>query len=88
VLTEETARVMVVGVRLAAPALVASLVSTIAAGMAARAAPALNFFSVALALTLCIGAVVMLDVAPLTVAEIGMAARRVSDVVGRTLGIL
>jgi flagellar biosynthetic protein FliR len=85
---DESARVMVVGVRLAAPAIIAALIANVAAGVAARAAPTLNFFAVSLSLILVVGAVVLLAAAPLTTAEIALAARRVVDVVGRALGIL
>lgn len=85
---DETGRVMVVGLRVAAPALVAALIGNIAAGIASRSAPALNFFSIALALILVIGAFMLLAVAPLTAGEMSLAASRVADVVGRVVGIL
>jgi len=87
-LVDETGRVMVVGLRLAAPALVAALVANVASGIASRAAPTLNFFAVALSLVLVIGTIMLLAVAPLTASEMALAARRVADVVGRTLGVL
>lgn len=87
-LVDETGRVLVVGLRIAAPALVAALVSNIAAGIASRAAPTLNFFAIALSLVLVIGAVVLISAAPLTAGEMALAARRVVDVVGHTIGIL
>jgi flagellar biosynthetic protein FliR len=85
---DECGRVMLVGLRLAAPALVAALIGNVAAGIAARSAPSLNFFSVALALLLVIGGFMLLAVAPMTAGEMSLAASRVVDVIGRVLGLL
>ena len=59
-----------VGIHLALPILVAVTVANIAMGLANRAAPALNVYSVMLSLTGLMGAGVLLLVAPLMASEI------------------
>lgn len=77
------AEVMVVGVRIATPILVAVTVANIAMGMANRAAPALNVFSVMLSVTGVIGAIVLLSTAPTLATEIvAVAGRAVTAAVG------
>jgi flagellar biosynthetic protein FliR len=78
--------VLVAGIRLAAPAIVAAFVANLAAALASRASPALNVFSVVLALLLVIGGIVLLATAPLFVAELVGNSSRLTDAVGRVLG--
>lgn len=59
-----------VGIHLALPILIAVTVANIAMGLANRAAPALNVYSVMLSLTGLMGAGVLLLVAPLMASEI------------------
>ncbi len=68
--------VMMVGIRIATPILIAVTVANIAMGMANRAAPALNVFSVMLTVTGIMGAIVLLSTAPTLATEITVAARR------------
>src|SRR5262249_1918673 len=84
-LADESARVLIVGVRLAAPAVVAALVANLAAAVASRAAPALNVFSVALALVLVVTAIVLISTAPLAARELLMVGRRVAEAVTATV---
>lgn len=70
------AEVMAVGIRIATPILVAVTVANIAMGLANRAAPALNVFSVMLTVTGLMGAIVLLTSAPTMAAEITAAANR------------
>jgi flagellar biosynthetic protein FliR len=78
--------VLIAGVRLAAPAIVGAMVANLAAALATRAAPALNVFSVVLALLIVVGALVLLATAPMFIAELLGTAARVPDVVSRVLG--
>src|SRR5262249_11498345 len=93
-LVDETGRVLVVGLRIAAPALVAALVSNVPAGLAARAAapaPAhrcVTFFPLAPALARAWGGVFPPPAPPPPAGEMAPAARRVVDAVGHTIGIL
>ena len=64
--------VFVLALRAAGPMLVASFVANLAVGLASRAAPALNIFSVMLATLLVVGALVLL----------GTASRFTSEIVG------
>lgn len=75
-LMQRAGEVIVVGVRLATPILVAVTVANIAMGFATRAAPALNVFSVMLTLTAIIGAAVLISTAPSFAHELQLAARR------------
>lgn len=75
-LLQRSAEVMVLGVRIATPILVAVTVANVAMGMANRAAPALNVFSVMLSVTGVMGALILLATAPTLAAELTGAARR------------
>lgn len=86
VLVDEAGRVLIVGIRLAAPALAAGLVSNLAAAAASRAAPALNVFSVALALMFVVGATVLIATSPLAARELMLVGRRVAAVVAQASG--
>jgi flagellar biosynthesis protein FliR len=86
-LIERGGEVLIAGVQLAAPALAVSLVANLAAGLAARAAPALNVFSVALALVLVVGAAVLLATGPAVVADVINSGRRASETVAHVFGL-
>jgi len=62
--------VFVLALRAAGPMLVASFVANLAVGLASRAAPALNIFSVMLAALLVVGALVLLGTSSRFTAEI------------------
>jgi len=64
------------GVRLAAPLLVVGVIVNLAAGLASRAAPAVNVFSVAFALVLVVGGLVLIASAPSFVREVDAAGRQ------------
>jgi len=70
------AEMIVIGVRIATPILVAVTVANVAVGIANRAAPALNVFSVMLTLTGILGALVLLATAPRLATELSITARR------------
>jgi flagellar biosynthesis protein FliR len=74
--------VLVVALRVAAPALIATFVSNLAAALASRAAPALNVFSVSLALALLIGTLVLRATAPSLVSDMFGIARQAVDAAG------
>ena len=65
--------VFVLALRASAPMLVAAIVANVAVGLASRAAPALNVFSVMLAAILVVGALVLL----------GTSSRFSSEVIGQ-----
>ena len=70
------AEMIMVGVRIATPILVAVTVANVAMGIANRAAPALNVFSVMLTLTGILGALVLLATAPRLANELTIAGQR------------
>lgn len=70
-------------IRLAAPMLLASVITNLTMAIASRAAPALNVFSVMLALFLVVGCAVLLATAPIFVAELDAASRLAVDAVRR-----
>jgi flagellar biosynthetic protein FliR len=78
--------VLYAGVRLAAPLLFAGIVANVTMAFASKAAPALNVFSVMLALFLLVGALVMVATAPLFIRELGTIAALARDAVGRIFG--
>jgi flagellar biosynthetic protein FliR len=86
ILVDQGGQVLVAGVRIGAPAIVAAMVANLAAALASRASPALNVFSVALALLLFVGGIVLLATAPLFVAELVGNSGRLGDVVVELLG--
>lgn len=69
-LMRASGEMFLVGIHLALPILIAVTVANIAMGLANRAAPALNVYSVMLSLTGLMGAGVLLLVAPLMASEI------------------
>jgi flagellar biosynthetic protein FliR len=77
--------VMAVAVRLAAPCLAAGIVANLAVAIASRAAPALNVFSVMLALGILVGAAALVATAPTLAAEILGAARNAAESVAAVL---
>lgn len=72
-LTDASAHVLVASLRAAAPIVLAALVANVAMALASRAAPALNAFSVMLALFLVVGAGVLLATAPAFARELHAA---------------
>lgn len=86
-LIDRGAEVLVAGIQLAAPALAVSIIANLAAGLASRAAPALNVFSVALALVLVVGSAVLIATGPAFIAELMGNGRRMIDVVGSVMGL-
>lgn len=83
---DRAADVFELGLRFAAPLMVAGLVANIGVALASKAAPALNIFSVMLALLLLAGGVTMFATAPAFVAELRATARLAAD--AATAGIL
>jgi flagellar biosynthetic protein FliR len=78
-LVDRAGEVLVLGLRAAAPMLIAAVVSNLAVGLASRAAPALNVFSVMLAATFVVGALVLTASAPSLARELTGNARRAAD---------
>lgn len=75
-MVDATADVFLIGIRMSAPLLIAAVTINFALALGARAAPALNIFSVMLAATLVVGASVLLGAAPGIVHEMWNAAAR------------
>jgi flagellar biosynthetic protein FliR len=71
--------VLGLGLRFVAPALVAGLAANAAVALASRAAPALNVFSVALALILLVVGVVLLATAAPFARDLALVGRRAVD---------
>lgn len=82
-IVERGGDMFVASVRVAAPLLLAGVVANMTVAIASRAAPALNAFSVALALFLVVGGVVLASTAPMFVQELNLAASRAGDLLGR-----
>jgi flagellar biosynthetic protein FliR len=78
-LVDRAGEVMVLALRAAAPMLVAAVVSNLAVGLASRAAPAMNVFSVMLATTFVVGALVLTASAPSLAREMVGDAQRAAD---------
>jgi flagellar biosynthesis protein FliR len=76
--------IIVVGLRFAAPLVIATTVANLAAALAARAAPAINVFSVTLALVVLIGGSVLYATAPALVQETVVSGRRAAEAIERT----
>jgi len=85
VLFVQSATVLPVAVRFAAPALIAATVANLAMGLMSRAAPALNVFSVMLSLVLVMGIAVMIATAPGTLRDISTMARLAVDYIHRVV---
>lgn len=79
-LIEGSERILENGVRLAAPLLVAGFVANITMAIASKAAPALNVFSVMLALFLVVGGLVLVATAPVFAKDIVAIAVLARDV--------
>ncbi len=75
-LMQRGSELFMVGIHFAIPILVAITVANIAMGLANRAAPALNVYSVMLSVTGVLGAVVMLAASPMMAQEITTIALR------------
>jgi flagellar biosynthetic protein FliR len=82
----EGGRVLYVAARLAAPLLIAGIVANTAVAFASKAAPALNVFTVMLALFWLVGTGVLIACAPLTVREIQSLAILARDAASRIFG--
>ena len=72
---DRSGQIMVLGLRCAAPAIVAGLVSYLGLAVMSRAAPSLNIFSVSFAALLLVGAITLVASAPAFVAAIGDISR-------------
>lgn len=78
--------VLVLAVRVAAPVLIAGIIVNVGAGLASRAAPALNVFSITFALVILVCGAVLIATAPGMVRDIGaiaLRAMRILDEVAR-----
>jgi flagellar biosynthetic protein FliR len=78
-IAESGSQVFAASLRLAAPVLLASVVANVTTALASRAAPALNVFSVMLAVFLAVGFVVLLASAPHLVGEVTRAAELAAE---------
>jgi flagellar biosynthetic protein FliR len=77
--------ILVVGLRFAAPLLIATTVANLAVALAARAAPAINVFSVMLALVVLLGGAVLYATAPSLVRETMGGGRRAAEAMQATV---
>ncbi len=84
-IVRHSGEIMVVGLRFAAPLLIATTVANLAVALAARAAPAINVFSVMLALVVLLGGAVLYATAPALVRETLGTARRASQSIEQTV---
>jgi flagellar biosynthetic protein FliR len=80
-------QMLVSAIRFAAPAMLASLVVYLAAGLASRAAPALNVFSVMFAVLILVGGIILLASAPAFAREISVLGRSAAEAGARTVGL-
>ena len=72
----QSGEVLIAGLRIAAPALIAGTLTNLGLAMASRAAPALNVFSVMLAGMLIVGAIVLLATAPVFAGQMAQLGER------------
>jgi flagellar biosynthetic protein FliR len=79
--------VMLVGLRFAAPLLIGTTVANLAIALAARAAPAINAFSVALAAVVLIGGAVLYATAPQLIRETIATGRRAAETMQDAAGV-
>lgn len=86
-LTDCVAHVTIASLRAAAPIVLASLVANVAMAFASRAAPALNAFSVMLALFLVVGTAVLIATAPAFAREMDDAGQRAAEAAQRLLSL-
>lgn len=82
---DRTGQVIVLGLRGAAPMLVAALVANLGVALASRAAPQMNIFAVMLTAILVVGALVMTASAPSLVREFGGDARMAAEAPAQVL---
>jgi flagellar biosynthesis protein FliR len=75
--------VLVIAIRVAAPLILTGVIVNLATGLASRAAPAINVFSVAFAVVLAVSGIVMVATAPIMIGEIASAAGRAVDILHR-----
>jgi flagellar biosynthetic protein FliR len=87
-LVDRAGEVLLLGLRAAAPMLVAAIVSNLAVGLASRAAPAMNVFSVMLAATFVVGALVLTASAPSLARELTGDGRRAAEAAADTVMVL
>lgn len=80
-----TSDVMVIAIRLAAPLLLAGFVANLTMALISKAAPALNVFSVMLALFLAVGFTIMTLTAPTFIMDIQSLGRTASEAIWRVL---
>jgi flagellar biosynthetic protein FliR len=74
------------GLRAAAPMMLAAVVANVAVALASRAAPALNVFSVMLATILVVGAIILIGTAPAYTRELTGDARLAGEAAAQLLG--
>lgn len=78
-LVDATNEVIPLGLRAAAPLIIAALVANVAVAIASRAAPAINVFTVMLPMLLVVGGAVLIWDAPALTAELHRDARHAID---------
>jgi flagellar biosynthesis protein FliR len=75
--------VLVVAVRIAAPLLLTAVIVNLATGLASRAAPAINVFSVSFAVVLAVSGLVLVATAPILMSEVVATAGRAVELLVR-----
>ncbi len=75
-MVESSSQVLELALRASAPMLVAATITRLAAGMASRAAPAFNVFSVMLSMMAVLGGLVLLATGPAFFREVSLAVHR------------
>ncbi len=85
-IVDRTGQVLVLGLRGAAPMLVAALVANLGVALASRAAPQMNIFAVMLSAILVVGALVMTASAPSLIREFSGDARMAAEAPAQVLG--
>ncbi len=85
-LVKRSGEVLDVGVRFAAPVMLAGLVANLGVALASKAAPALNIFSVMLATILIVGGVTLLVNGPAFIKEMTMLGERVPRAIAEAFG--
>ncbi len=84
-IVRQSGTVLVVGMRFAAPLLIATTVANLAMALAARASPAINVFSVMLALIVLLGGAVLYATAPALIQETLGAGNRAAQAIQETV---
>jgi flagellar biosynthetic protein FliR len=87
VIVDRSGQVVILGLRGAAPMLVAALVANLAVALASRAAPAMNVFAVMLTVILVVGALVLVASAPALIREFVGDARMAAEAPAQVLGV-